>query len=260
MTTPTLRKTNDYEKFELCGINRDVKKTEKLEKSMRKHGYIEGQPIHVVKNGKVKLLIKDGHHRYYVARKLNIPFYYIISRDTATVHEINEPTIVWNNEDWMTSYVRDGRNEYVTVKQYHEKTGIALGLCVSLLAGESAASQNKLPQFKSGKYRLADDLSHAYRVAEIVECLKTNGVKIASNAKLVCAISKCLWVDRFEDEKFKKKIDKFSYLVEPQASLNDYVQLIEKIYNWKNQDKIPLAFMAEEISRNRQRNFGRSNN
>ena len=62
--------TNNSGKFELCSFNRDLDKTQRIEESMKKHGYIPAYPIHCVKNGTGKFKIKAGHHRFYVARKL----------------------------------------------------------------------------------------------------------------------------------------------------------------------------------------------
>ena len=59
----TLQKTSDYSIFMSSDINRDIGRTKVLEASMKKHGFIEARPLHVMhtKNG---LEIKDGHHRY----------------------------------------------------------------------------------------------------------------------------------------------------------------------------------------------------
>jgi hypothetical protein len=124
-----------------------------------------------------------------------------------------------------------------------------LGICVSLLAGETAGSSNRTRQFNSGNFRLADDLSHAYAIAEVVDTLKEAGIKWGTNSYLVQAISRCVWVDEFDVEVFKSKIKKFAFLFEKQATMRDYASIVEKVYNRGTQNKIPLVFLTEQKAR-----------
>jgi len=242
--------TNDYKKFELSKFNRDVEKITELEKSMKKHGWIDAYPMHVIKNGAGKLLIKAGHHRFEVAEKLNIPVKYVICDDDATIHELEKSTTPWKMKDYMVSYIRCGQHSYQVVKKYHERTGISLLPCIAMLGGESAASHNKLKAFKDGRFQI-DDPSHAELVADIILYCVKNKITWATNSLFVKAISRIARADDFSPSLFKRKIKSFSMLFEKQANLQGYMEMIESIYNRQNKNKVPLVFNADKAARER---------
>ncbi len=243
--------TSDYSKFELLPFNRDVKRIKNLVDSMKQHGWISAYPMHVVKNGNGKLKIKAGHNRFEAARSLNIPVKYCLCDDTATVHELELSTVRWSIEDYLASYVRQGRAPYITLKQYRDKTGIALSLCISMLAGQSAASNNHLNLFKAGRYELGDPLN-ASIVSDIVLHIR-NKVKssIGTNSYFVKALSRIVYLDEFDPEVFKHKLNTFPFLLEKKPTLQTYSSLIEDIYNRQSKTRVPLAFLADEAAKRR---------
>ena len=101
--------SNNYSRFELTPFNRDVKKTKHLESLMRREGWIDAYPAHVIRNGDGRLLIKAGHHRFVVAQRLGIPIKYVECKDTTTIHELEKATIRWSIQDYLDSYVKEGR-------------------------------------------------------------------------------------------------------------------------------------------------------
>ena len=132
--------TTNYEKFELLSFNRDVNKTKFLEASMKKHGWIDAYPMHVMRGQNGNLRIKAGHHRFEVAQQLSIPVKYVVSDDNSTIYELEQATNNWNLNDYLVSFVRSGHPAYDKVKRYRERTGISLIACISMLGGQSAGS------------------------------------------------------------------------------------------------------------------------
>lgn len=247
-----LRETKNYELFELHEFNRNVEKINKLEKSMIEYGWVDAYPMHVVMNGSEKLKIKGGHHRFIVAKKLNIPVKYVICDDNnISIHQLESATNPWTLKDYLESYSRQGIQSYITVKEYHERTGINLGMCISMLAGEMAGSNNKIDLFKDGKFKIAKNIKRAEMVAFIILSLKTMGIEIAISALFVRAISRISYVKEFDPEIFIRKCESFKTLLVKQVLLNDYLKLIEDIYNRKQQHKIPLVFLADLDARQR---------
>lgn len=244
--------TNNYNKFELLHFNRDVKRTERLEASMKKHGYISAYPIHCVQNGSGKYKIKSGHHRFYVARKLGIPVYYILSDDQATIFELEEATNRWNFYDYLSAHCREGKNrDYLAVREYCSETGIGLQNSLSMLGGHSAGSGNFQREFKTGTYRIRKDCDHAETVKDIILHVKRCGVSFYNNSLFVQAISKVVWVDDFNILKFKSKIKAFAAFMEKKANLQQYLEMVEEIYNRQSREKIPLSFLAMQKARER---------
>ena len=243
--------SNNYSKFELLEFNRDVHKTRYLEMSMMKHGWIDAYPAHVVRNPKTgKLQIKAGHHRFHVAQNLRIAIKYVECRDEATIHELERSTTPWKLKDYLISYVRLGKSAYDRVLAYHQETGINLGACISMLAGESAGSCNWHQQFKDGTYRLGDP-THSTIVGGIVICCKRSGFPHACAQLFIEALSKIAWAEGFSSTILKRKIGRYVEHMKKQPSKQAYVEMLDAIYNRGSQTKIPLAFLAEEAARKR---------
>ena len=241
--------TNDYKKFHLLEFNRDVKKVAPLLASMAKHGWINSKPMSVVEvNGKMK--IKDGHHRFQIARQLGIPVKYVIDTDSATIYELDKSTNKWSMQDTLVSYVRAGNPDYIKIKEYCDITGINIEQAISMMIGHQASSGNAGVAFREGRY-VSKDHAHAYRVGELVLCCKRYGVVWAHHSLLVTALSKISFVREFSHNRLKSKIKSYPYLITKQPHLDGYLEMIEHLYNFKSQDKIPLKFLAEEAAKKR---------
>ena len=250
--TTIVHETKNYNKIELLSFNRDVRKTKALEKSMLKHGWIDAYPMHVVENGNGKLKIKGGHHRFYVAQKLGIAVKYVISDDNADIYELEQSNNKWTINDYLASFVRNGSKPYIAVRDYSEKTGIPISNSLSLLGGEGAGSGNKREAFKTGKYKLGDQV-HANKVADVIMFLTEIGLQFSTHGIFIQAISKVLLVSKVNIQTLKNKFSTHMAYAEKQPSLINYLQMIELIYNRQGaaNKKIPLAFLATEASKKR---------
>jgi len=244
--------TNNSKNFELLSFNRDVGKTVRLEESMKKHGFIPAYPIHCVRNGTDKFKIKAGHHRFYVARKLGIPFYYVVCDDNASIFELEDTTEKWTVKDYLAAHSRLGKNhDYLKLDEYVEQTGIGIKSAMSMLAGQSAGSGNFGHEFKNGTYKIREDSDHAWVVKDIVLHAKKCGVAFYNKNLFVQAISKIVWVDNFSISRLKSKMHLFAGFIEKKANLQQYLEMMEEIYNRQSRDKVPLAFLAAQKAKER---------
>ena len=243
--------TNNYGKFEMTDFNRDVKTTKLLELSMKRHGWIDACPLHVLRDGNGKLKIKQGHHRFLAAQRIGIPVKYVECNDDATIYELEQPTRRWTMEDYLTSHCRVGLPEYLKVREYCEESGISLHHAISMLGGEAAGSGNFQEVFKEGKYKIRKESIHALLVKDIVLLLKKQSVKFYNTSLLVQAISKILWIKDFNLSRMKSKIKTFSGQLEKKANLDQYLDMLETLYNRQSQAKVPLKFLAYEEAKKR---------
>ena len=243
--------TNNYRLFELLPFNRDVKKIKSLSKSMTNHGWISAYPMNVIQNGNGKFKIKDGHHRFEVAQKLNIPVKYVVCTDSATVYELDKATNKWTLNDCLTSYCRSGKVEYMKVREYCEETGIGLSNALAMLYGHSPGTGNVGLLFRGGMFKINQNCNHAQIVKELVLTAKRSGVKFYNTNLLVHAFSKIAWVDNISIDRMKSKIKTFVYLIEKKANLDQYLAMLEEIYNRQSQKKIPLKYLAQEKAKER---------
>jgi hypothetical protein len=245
-----IQQTTSYEIFEMHEFNRDVHKIKDLEKSMRTHGYIPAYPLHVQKNGGGKLKVKAGHHRLFVAKKLGIPVYYVICDDLATIHELEKSTNTWSMSDYLASWCRVGKEDYIEVRNYCTRTGISLSIAASMFYGNQAGTGNHSDSFKSGSFKIKDR-KQANAVADIVEHMKNCGVECYNAQLLVKSISRVLYVPEFDVETFKLKIRSHTHMITKQVNEQEYMNMIEAVYNRQNKEKIPLSFLADTLAKAR---------
>ncbi|HBL23927.1 MAG TPA: hypothetical protein DDZ40_07385 [Deltaproteobacteria bacterium] len=241
---------DNYRAFELLAFNRNVKKIKNLIRSMKKHGWINAYPMNVSQNGSGKFIIKDGHHRFEVAKMLGIPVKFIICNDESTVYELDQPVNKWTLEDHLVSYDRSGKPDYSRVRDYCERTGIGVIDATAMLVGNSAGTTSHAKSFKEGNFEVTDT-TNANIVADIVLHCKKKGIKWAHTHNFVMALSRVVWLPEFSATRFKAKVTSFTYLVEKQPHNGAYLEMIEKIYNFKSSEKVPLKFPAELAAKGR---------
>jgi len=245
---PKLRSTKDYRMFELHPHNRDVQKTKLLEKSMSAHGYDEGFPIRCIRNGAGKLKITHGHHRFHMARKLGLAVWFIEANNhSLPLFDSEASTHSWNVRDYVTARARAGEPAVEKALAYHEKTGIPLTCALSLVGGQGAGSDNKSRDMKKGTFSVGN-MKHANDVAKVVAHCKECGVGFATSSYFVKAISKCLYVDAFDAEIFIHKVSAHAVIMELRRNVDDYLDLIEMVYNRKSRKKLNVAWMAKQAS------------
>jgi hypothetical protein len=247
-----IRETSNYSMFKPCLFNRDIRKIRKLQKSMKLHGFIDAYPLHCHKDTDGLLSIKAGHHRFESAKLLRIPVKYVICEDNATIHELESSTNPWNLDDYLTSHVRSGSVGYQKIKEYREKTKIPLTMCISMFSGDSAGSNNKKDAFKDGFLKITPEgEAHAEKVALISAKVRVFNESVGTNVYFIKALSRMLFVKQFSVSKFIEKVNSHSFLLQPQANLSGYSQLIESIYNRQNKNKVNLTFLADEAMKER---------
>lgn len=242
--------TSDYEIFDMHEFNRDVKKIKGLVKSMSMHGHIPAYPLHVQKDKGGKLKVKAGHHRLFVAMKLGIPVYYVICDDIATIYELEKATNPWSMADHMASHCRVGKEDYIEVRDYCTRTGIPMGMAASMFYGNQAGTSNHAEVFKAGTFKIKDR-KHAMAVADVVLHMKHCGVDCYNANLLVKSISRVLYVNEFDVELFKLKVKSHVHMITKQANEQEYMNMIEAVYNRQNKEKIPLAFLADAAAKAR---------
>jgi len=245
--TTQIKETMKYDMFELMQFNRDTAKTEKLEQSMFKHGWIDAYPMHVILDKRTGLfLIKAGHHRFMAARKISIPVKYVVCCDISDIHELEGATTGWSINDYLVSYVKTGRYDYDFLKKYHEKSNFPLGFCISICAGQTGGSMGgHIRRFKSGDYKIGDQ-KQAERVFKYTQHLKNAGFGDYCHDRFIKAFAKCFRVEQFDPDSFVKKAKSNISTMVRQSSVENWLQVIEKIYNHGSKSKIPLSFLATE--------------
>jgi len=255
-----IKSTTDYGKFELFPVNRTVNPSsarfKNLLESMKEHGWLSPYPMHCVKNGNGTLQIKAGHNRFKAAQILGMPVKYVVENDKADIYSLEQAGPgKWANKDYLDSFCKKGIHSYLIIQEYMNRTGISLQHTASMFYGQTAGSGNfvKDGKFQQGKFTIKD-YKHPQDVADIVLELKSIGVTWSNDSKFVNSLSKCLKVPSFSKSRFLDKSRTFPQLFEKKKNVQDYMKLIELVYNYKahRKDKSNIAFYAEELAKARQ--------
>jgi hypothetical protein len=250
MLKMNLRSTKNYDLFRPSDFNRDIGNIDSLVLSMKTHGYIPAYPLHCVQGVDGKMVVKAGHHRLEAAKRLGIAVYYVITNDSASIDELERASKAWRLSDYVKSFARQGSSDYLAILEWQEKSGIAMKQIVSMLAGEQASSGNSLPKVKTGTFVVKDELQ-IRKVATIVNSVRKEGLKWATDNQFVSALSQCVFLPEFEHAKFIEKAVSNRHALTKQGTKDQYLDMIESVYNSHRKERIPLAFLAKEAAKKR---------
>ncbi|MDI6752824.1 MAG: hypothetical protein QME78_00330, partial [Thermodesulfobacteriota bacterium] len=232
--------SNNYSKFVLSPFNREVGRTWRLEQSLLKYGWLDEYPMAVTRLPDGKLRIDDGHNRFYSARKHGIPVKYIETKSQITQAERDGTHKNHSLQDYLHGFAQNNYEAYIAVFEYHKKTGIKLNACISMLSGSSAGSGNWRKQFKEGTYRLGDP-AHANLVGDLVTHCRKHEFRCWNDTPFVNALSKIAWAEVFDPQVLKNKITAFPEQLKKHGTREEYVLMLEAIYNRYSKDLVPLA-------------------
>jgi hypothetical protein len=267
MNGPKTLWTDEYHRFKQFEFNRDITRLTKLINCMKKYGYDEGCPIHCRQeprpdwDGK-DLIIIQGHHRFEASMLLGIPLCYLISKSTTPVYELELANHSWNTNDYITGYAKQGRPDYKQLKFYHEQTGIPLTTALSLFSGHIVKDGGGVgPKAKKGNF-IIKNAQLAEDIAGLTEHAKNLGVACATNRCFVVALAKARMAESWDDERWMKKLETYSSLLEKHPDVESYLKNIETVFNrqCKAEDKAPIAWQANIEAQKRNVNKKYSNN
>lgn len=250
---PRILESNNYSKFVQSDFNREVTSTWRLEQSLLKYGWWDEEPMPVVRLEEGKLRIEDGHRRFYAARKHGIPVKYVeISRDRPRPTQADRDGThkPWSLNDYLRSFAKNNIKAYMAVYEYHQRSGIKLNACISMMSGSSAGSGNWRKQFKEGTYRLGDS-AHALLVEKLVAHCRKHEFRHWNDTPFVNALSKIAWAEVFDSAVLMSKITTFPELLKKHGTREEYILMLEGVYNRYSKELVPLAVKAEEAARKR---------
>jgi hypothetical protein len=259
---PKLQVTKDYSIFEMHHLNRDLAKKPILYASMKAHGFMPSSPLQCMRNGSGKLKVVKGHHRLEFAKQLKLPVWYVVDNSNTDIYDLEgDSSVRWTIRDFLTSRANAGDQHCAKVLAFQQKHGITQGAAISLIAGESASSQNKMVDVKRGTFKAGSDLSHAEAVVDVTDHFRRCGVAFATQASFVGAVSMVLRVKDCDPEILKRRVSKRPAMVKKRTSVDGYLEELEALYNHASKSvRVPLEFMAREAGRQRQATFGGNRN
>ena len=250
MKSYTIKQSSNYSQF----INNDEQREHKekhiqeLKESMSIWGFVPSQPVATSTLG-AKFLIIDGHSRFDAARQLKIPIYFILlEQKFAEAVAILNIQKAWGISDHARRYAVRGNPDYVQLMKY-TMLGIPLQTAASMLYGQSAGSGNAGQKIKHGEFKVRDT-EQIGLVREIIEELGEL-CPVVKTRHFIEAFSMCYFVPEFDVSRFKTKLANFSHNFTKTVTRAEMLNQIDELYNYKASIKIPLAFKAVEVAKQR---------
>ena len=251
--------TRNYDLFEMHELNRPLHDNPVLLASMKTHGFMPSSPIQCARGGGDTLRVIRGHHRLDYAKRLGLPVYYVVDDSNCDIFDLEAGTgQSWSVSDFALARAKAGDWHCQALIAFRDKHGLTLGAAASLMGGHSAASNNKIRDIKTGKFRVGDT-THAGQVVSITDLCRKLGMEFATSTAFVHAVSMALRVPEFDAATFRHRIEVHPSGIRRQARTEDYLDEIDTVYNYGAREKrIPLKYRAREIGRQRKETFGGS--
>lgn len=227
--------TTNYDMFKKLKGNRntDLNHVRHLVESMKEQ-YI---PVPILVNSKGEII--DGQHRAAACRELGLPLYYIRGNGMGLeeVLRINSNTKSWSATDDTDSHIELGNTEYQVYKDFRERYQFSHGISMSLL-NNGADIRNAAKLFRQGKFQVKnikwaeDSAEKLYQIAPFYPSFKRRF--------FVATMCNLFKNKKYDHKHFIAKLKLNSGALMDCASTEQYSRLIERIYNFRSQDKINL--------------------
>ncbi len=239
--------TTNYGKFKLMEGNRPVgKRVTRLIREIKRKNMLAQFPILCQQNRDGRLYIADGQHRAAAAQALKLPIFYVIAKDISVedVGRFNGEQKAWNTADYLASWVDRGNRNYEKLRSFANQYDIPVTVAMELLGGGTGGTQ--LRAFREGRF-IAHGLVFAEKVGAVLQAIRPL-VPFYRDRGLVMALSKVMRLPQFDTRRFLKKLEYQSTKMVKCANWEQYVALIEEIYNFKVRPS-ELVALSMEVKR-----------
>jgi len=229
--------TRNYLKFKNLEGNRklNIANLKRLKISMEE----EFLQVPIIVNEKHEII--DGQHRFEASKQLGLPVYFIIVRGykLTHVHKLNAISRNWIFMDYVESFAELGMHEYVLFKQFFNKYKFSASITLAILSnkhytgglGETAGNSLKNGTFKVKNYELS-----CLKAQQIIKVGKFyDGFKRKS---FVIALLELLDNPTFDYSVFIQKLALQQTKMVSCTNKEQYIRLIEEIYNYHSRNKV----------------------
>lgn len=236
MGTNQVHTTKDYFLFKSIDGNRNknLLHINRIKKSMS-HIYLFTV---IIVNEKYEII--DGQHRFDVIKELELPLHYIICKGYGLneVHILNQNSKTWNADDYLTGYCDLGNVDYIKYREFKETYNIGHNECMTLLKGTT--HKTSIDDFYSGQFKIKN-YNAACKTMELILMIEPyySGYKRRS---FIWTMLQLLKNKNFIFTEFLQKLKCQPTALVDCSGTNQYLSLIEEIYNYRRREKINLRY------------------
>ncbi len=236
-----IQKTKDYDKFIFRDDNReriDQAHVNRLAECIKSKNMLDLRPLIV--NDKMEII--DGQHRLLAAKILGVEVYYQIEKKL-TAQDIIKLNIskAWTLGDYLNFYCQHQYDEYLKLKNFMSKHNLNLKVALNITMGTAKLGYH---DFKMGEYTFDEEnldveLDACWDTVRYIK--KMNGHSpYTSSSRFWKALLKLIRHPNFDKDKWYNNMQKMVDHFCAKAGTDDYITMIQTIYNWRSQSKIDL--------------------
>ena len=198
------------------------------------------QPIYVNQ----KHEITDGQHRFQAAKALGLAITYMVTdHSLEDIRRMNQNAKNWTFDDFLESYVNIEKRRnpeevghYSTYKHFKRTSKFSNSVCLIMLIGDRTNKVINL--FKTGKFIIPPgNFNKAKNYSSMIHEIAPyyEGYKRRS---FIMAMLTLFDDELFDFKRFMKKLSINRNKLYHCTNQTDYVDTIERLYNWGSQNKV----------------------
>ena len=186
--------------------------------------------------------IIDGQHRFNAIRELELPVNYVICKGYGLkeIQVLNQNSKTWNADDYLTGYCNLGNKQYLKYKEFKDRYGFGHNETMSMLTGYTSGSGSVIDDFRRGNFRITH-LKEARAKADKI-CLFKDLYKGYKRRAFIYALLELMDKEQFEFTEFLSKVKLQPSALTDCKDREQYISLIEEIYNYKRRLKVNLRY------------------
>jgi hypothetical protein len=192
----------------------------------------------IIVNEKYEII--DGQHRFDVIQELKLPLNYIVCNGYGLneVHILNQNSKTWTSDDYLDGYCKLGYKDYIKYREFKELYGIGHYECMWLLNGSQLSNPTQV--FFTGDFKIKN-YSEACKIIEKV-MLVAPYYEEWKRRSFILAMLQLFKNPNFELTEFLQKLKLQPTALSNCSTTNQYVSLIEEIYNYRRREKVNLRY------------------
>ena len=234
--------TKDYSIFKFRDDNRIVNTNhvKKLSQRMKDSGWLSSSVVTINGNGD----IIDGQHRIKAAMSVSCPVRYKVTRGAGIDEMTSMNTLQrnWSPFDHLHKFVTRGNPHYISFDRF-SKDYPMFKYTENAMFLQNSQTTIKRDSFESGNYVVKNEKVGRDWADKIVQ-LKPFFEKYYNKSIFVRGMVKVLSnkKNQFNFDEFLHKVKLRPNMLVPCGTTDQYVEVIEDIYNFKRSKKVNLRF------------------
>lgn len=243
-----INQTKDYSIFKQHPLNRAVNQrhVENIKKSMLNRL----TPTYIKVDKEFRIV--DGQHRFEALRQLGYPIKYI--QDDFTTEDMkNENTNKknWGLPEFVDHYAKSGVESYQKLLFLSKFHNLSLGVIINIYKDYSNHDSVRANSVNKSNNNINSKILNGYFDFDSNELdIKITRIKKVTNnfklktipRNLIYAIIRLLKRKDYNHERMIHKSETFPQLYRKCIKIDDYVEMLEDIYNYRSQDKVSFKY------------------